>query len=77
MQVKTGTWGSRDDSLQHLGAHDSSKIAAGATAFRSRGWNYFDLLCLACAYADIVVTALLQKLVLRGFSQGVWPGMNI
>jgi len=25
------------------------------------GWNYFDLLCLACAYTDIVVTALLQS----------------
>lgn len=24
------------------------------------GWNYFDLLCLACAYTDIIVTASLQ-----------------
>lgn len=44
--------------------------------FFSGGWNYFDLLCLACAYTDIVVTALLQKLVLRGLSQGVWPGWH-
>lgn len=24
------------------------------------GWNYFDLMCLACAYTDIIVTASLQ-----------------
>ena len=47
-------------------SRDSSEILRRLSLvqlFFSGGWNYFDLLCLACAYTDIVVTALLQKLV--------------
>ena len=39
----------------------------------ARGWNYFHLLCLACAYTDIVVTASLQLLA----TELMWVGMRM